>query len=375
MSRLSALAAFAAVANNTSADVLGVFALISAVAAAGVALGPAIVAKPLAATEGQAERRRRAHHAVSASAAVAAAAAIAFAACSVPADGLVGLTLLGAAFAAWGALTVEAVYWAIVFTSGARRAGWIAAAVYAVQAGGTLALAGLGLGRYLALAPSALLAAAGTIALLCLHPSPAAARAWLTDYRPQWLPYVGGVAASIAMVQAIPLLLTAIVGLTAASVFRALELTFGPTNLAASVTTNAALARSGRDGFRALYRKAGILLALIAMGNGLALVLAPRALLELVLGTAADPLIEVAATAIFYRTAYAVSLVGAIVLVPVYHARTIGLVTAGAVVVTLSAMLLGLVAGGLPGGFAGLGVSEATLAAMYWVLLRRRMAS
>ncbi len=371
VSRLAALVAFAIVANAARADVLGVFALISAVLSGAVAIGPAIVAKPLAATADPEERRRRTHLAVSAAAAVAAVASMAFLVGAALTTGLVRLTLLGGALAAWGGLALEGAYWAAVFRAGPRGAGIRLAAAYAAQTLATLLAAAAGFGEALVLVPPATLALGGVLALTRQRPTVPAARTWFTAHRAGWLPYVGGTAASVGMVQAIPLLLTATVGLTGASVFRALELTFGPTNLAATVTTNALLAREGRSGLPRLYRRAGLALAVLALANGSVLLLVPMDVLEALLGHAAQPLRDEGIVATLYRTSYAVSLVGAILLVPVFAARTIGLLNVGVVAGTLSALLVGLLVGGLTGGFAALSVTETAYAVLYATLLAR----
>jgi hypothetical protein len=372
-SRLAALVSFAVIANHVRPDDLGVFALISAVASGAIALGPAIVAKPLAAAADREERERLATLAVSAAIAVAVAGFLVLSVASLVTHGLVRLTLAGAGLATLGVLTVEATYWAFVFTRGARGVGLVVAGAYALQAGATLVAAHFTDRAGLVLVPPAALALAGVLAIGLQRPTLRAASAWYRDYRADWLPYVGGSAAGIASVQAIPLIVTGTVGLTGASVFRALELAFGPTNLSATVTSNSLLAHSGdsRAETRRLYRRANIELGLVAVVNGLLLWRLPPGVVRPLLGHATATLQAHAVAGSAFRVAYTVSLVGVILLVSRYTARTVGVINVVSVVVTLLALTVGLVVGGIRGGFVALAITEAAQVTLSYVLLRR----
>jgi hypothetical protein len=376
VSRLSAVVTFAFIANSTSTDALGVFAIISAVGSGAVALGPAMVAKPLAATADASERRKRAHFALSAVVLSAATVGAIFASAAMVTSGLVRLTLAGAALMTWGAAVLEAAYWTGVFSRNPRRAGTANAIAYAAQAV-VAAIAVRAINTdYVVLVPPGVLSLAAIVTLLRQPPSFANARAWYRDYKATWLPYVGGSAASIAMIQAIPLIVTAKVGLGGASVFRALEIAFGPTNLAAAVTGNSLLARDVHDarGELRVYRRAGTGLALIAIANGLLLILTPFSVIEGLLGSAAGVLRDDVVVASLFRVGQAVSTIGLVVLIPLYPARRIGAINVLSVVATITALIGGLLLDDLAGAFAALAAVEAAWVVAFWFLIKRRMS-
>ena len=370
-SRLSAIVVFALVANATTTSYLGAFAIATAVGAGAQALGPALVAKPLAAVP-PAQRGPRAVPAISAAAATGVAAATVLLGASLLVDGLPRITLAAAGLTAAGVLGLEAAFWTTVFTRGARPAGLGLAGAYLAQVLATVAVAALEPGPHLVLVPGGTLAVCAAVLVAAQRPRPAAARVWWAGYRHEWLPYVFGSASSIALVQAIPLALAGLAGLAATSLYRAVELVFGPTNLAVSVTGNALLAREEPGRVRELYRRAGAVLALLAVGNGLVLALAPPEALGLLVGELAGELQELAGVATLQRSAMAVASMGGILLVPLLSARLNGVLSVAASGLSFLALVVGLLAGGLVGGLAALAVTELVLAVVFGSLLRRR---
>jgi hypothetical protein len=375
MSRISAVVVFAIIANETTATLLGVFALISALGGAAQALGAAMVAKPLAATADPAERTEVAGVAVAAAALTAVALSAALAAGAVLTDSLLELTLAGAALAGGAFLALEAAYWALVFTRGPRLAGLSLGTVYAIQIGVTAVAASVAEGPGLVLVPAGALAVAALILTVRLAPPWRSAARWYTDHRGRWLPYVGGSAASIALVQAIPLTLTATVGLAAVSLYRAVELAFGPTNLAMGFTTNALLGRERPGRLGEVYRKGAIALASVALVNGAALAVAPTDVLGLLVGGGAGALQELVAVGTLHRTAFAISSVGAILIISAISARAVGAMNVVTAVGTLALLTAGVLIGELAGAFAGLAVAEVLHAALNAAMLRRRPRS
>ncbi|NAZ81101.1 hypothetical protein GTR02_04640 [Kineococcus sp. R8] len=370
-SRLTSVLVFAVLAQRCTAEQMGVFAIATAIASAPSALAPAVVGKPLATAAAEA-RAGRTQPAQSAAVVLAVLVAAVLAVAAAATDGLTRQALAAGAIGLPSAMVVETSYWCDVFTRGARAAGARLAGAYAGQA--VVVMAGsfwlpvpwLLLSPFVALAVMAL-AALATRSRLSLR----GAWAWCTTHRPTWLPYLMGVAGSVALVQSIPAVLTGVVGFGAASVYRAGELAFGGTNLLIGVISQTLLTQGVGDR-RGVHLRAGAAAGAVALANGVVLLLLPHAVLRLVLGETADLLTQVLPAMTMQRTALAVSSVAGTILVLLLTAMRISLLQLGAAVVALSALAVGGAVGGLDGSLLGIAAAEVVLAVVFTLVLRRR---
>jgi hypothetical protein len=370
VSRLSSFYIFAVLAHRVDAGHLGAMALATAFASGAFALAPAIVGKPLAVATDPEDRLKLAP--LSHSAAVLC--SVAMAMCLVPAalftHGLVRLAFISGVVGIPTVMIVESTYWRSVFVDGPRASGLTYSAAYAVQAA-------IVTGAAFVLSPGPLVvvsfAALGLPALVLLlrtrDLTPTRAWQWLTAYRRLWWPYVVGVSAAVALVQAIPAVLGATAGLEAASTYRAGELAFGGTNLLIGVSTQSLLTQSTTKP-RQVYIRVSSALLIIAALNGLVIGLVPSTFLETFIGPTTPLLLGVLLIVTVQRAALAVSSVAAILLVPLISPRRFGLVDVVSAVTSMSLLVLGALLHGLAGGLTGLAVAEVFLAVLCGRLLR-----
>ncbi|GAB3321586.1 hypothetical protein GCM10027451_43280 [Geodermatophilus aquaeductus] len=336
-------------------------------------MAPAIVGKPLASLR---ERDRLHTDAASAQSAavlaglVVGAGALAGAALC---DGLVRLTLLCAGIGIPAVMIVESSFWRDAFTAGSRRAGGLLSAAYGFQVVVVVVAVVLSASSaVVVLSPFAALAAFGVVSLLVRrHLTVRGARTWVTVRRPSWMPYVIGVAASVVLVQSIPVVITATAGFESASVYRAGELAFGGTNLLIGITSQNLLAR-GTDRPRRVYARSTVALAVVAVLNGLVLFLLPDAVLRLLVGPIEPLLREVLPIITVQRCALAVSSIGAFLLIPRLTPRRAGLLDVTAAALSFVALLVGSLVLGLSGALGGLALAEVVLAGLYYVILRKQ---
>jgi hypothetical protein len=370
-SRLVSVYVFAVAAQRCSAAQLGTLAIGTAVASAATAVSPALVGKPLAALSDGEERRQRGPQAQSAAVTVAFLIAVALAVAAVSTEGLTRLALVGGALGLPAAMVVESSYWRQVFVNGAPPAGIRLSGAYAGQALIVTAAALWAPTDWVVLSPFLGLLLVAFVLLLTTSRelSLSGARQWFGPLRPTWLPYVVGVAAGVALVQAIPIVLTATAGLAATSVYRACELAFGGANLIIGVIGQTFLTQGSARPRRA-YLRGGLVGVVVALGNGLVIHLLPPDLLRVVVGPLVAPLLEVLPVMTAQRASLALSTVGAMLLVPLISARRHGSLDVLAAAVALGLLIAGGVIFGLDGAIAGLAIAEVALAVLYLVLLR-----
>jgi hypothetical protein len=363
---------FAVVAQVAEPDVLGAFAVATVISSASLALAPALVGRPLAGLGPDGDVRGEAPRAHSAAVLASLLVGTGALACAPAFDGLVRLTLLSAGIGIPAVMLAESSFWRDAFTVGSRRAGGLLSAAYAFQVAVVVTAALLLDPSAVVVSPFAALLAFGVVTLLVRRPlSFAGARTWVLRRRPVWVPYVLGVAASIALVQAIPVVITATAGFESASVYRAGELAFGGTNLLIGIATQNLLAR-GTDRPRRTYARLTVALAVVALLNGLVLALLPDAVLRVLVGPIEPLLRDVLAIITVQRCALAVSSIGAFLLIPLLAARRVGLLDIGAAALSFTALLVGSLLLDLRGALGGLAAAEGVLAILYYVILRRR---
>lgn len=371
VSRLTSVYVFAVVAHFTNAAELGALAVGTAITSAAVALAPAVVGKPLASLEDEDLRRERAPMAQSAAVLGLLGLAVLLGLAAVLTDGLIRMSLLGGALGLPAAMVVESTYWRTVFVRGPRPAGLGLSGAYVTQAL-LVTLAGLWLPpRLLVVAPfAALLLVAVVVVLRQPGLSLRGARLWTGPFRSSWVPYVLGVLAGIAVVQAIPTVLTATAGFEAASVYRAGELAFGGTNLLIGVASQTLLTQGSARPRRA-YLQVSALICVIAALNGIVLALVPESLVRLVLGPVTHLLLGVLVLMTVQRIALAVSSIGATLIVPLISARFFGLLDVLTAAVAMAGLVVGGLLGGLTGALVGLAGAEIVFAVSYGFILRR----
>ncbi|NYD24434.1 hypothetical protein [Kineococcus aurantiacus] len=288
-------------------------------------------------------------------------------------SGLTQLALTGAALGLPAVMLVESSYWRRVFLDGARPAGVHLAVAYAGQAVLVAAAAPWLPSRWVVLAPFAALLLVALTGLLLMRDrklSWSGAREWWGPRRGSWWPYVVGVSAGVALVQSIPVVLSATAGYTATSVYRAGELAFGGTNLLIGVASQTLLTQ-GSSAPRRAYSRGAALGAAVAGLNGLVLALAPEGLLRVFLGPVTPLVLEILPLMTTQRAALAVSSIGAMLLIPLLSAHRIGVLDVIAAGLALSMLVVGGLVDGLDGAVAGLAAAEVLLAVTYVVLLRR----
>jgi hypothetical protein len=370
-SRLVSVYVFAVAAQRCSAAQLGTLAIGTAVASMGTAVSPALVGKPLASLNEGEERHRRGPQAQSAAIAAAVLIAVLLAAAAALTDGLTRLALVGGAIGLPAVMVVESSYWRQVFTDGAPPAGVRLSAAYVAQALVVTAAALWAPVEWVVLSPfvGLLLVSAVVLATTSRQLSLRGAREWAGPLRPTWLPYVLGVGAGIALVQAIPPVLAATAGLAATSVYRAGELAFGGANLVIGVVGQTFLTQGSARPRRA-YLRGGLVGVVVALANGLVLYLLPTEVLRVVVGPLVAPLLDVLPVMTAQRAALALTTVGAMLLVPLISARRHGSLDVVAAALALGLLVGGGVLYGLEGAIAGLAIAEAALAVLYLVLLR-----
>ncbi|MGY1727102.1 hypothetical protein ACI79J_09010 [Geodermatophilus sp. SYSU D01062] len=372
VSRLSSIVVFAVVAQVADPDALGAFAVATVVSSAALALAPAVVGKPLASLTSSDDVQNEAPRAHSAAVLVSLLAGAGLLVSAALCTGLVRLTLLCAGIGIPAVMAVESSFWRDAFTIGSRRAGGLLSAAYAVQVVGVVVATLLLDPTAVVVSPFAtLLLFGGTTLLLRRHLSIQGAWFWIVQRRSSWTPYVMGVAASIALIQAIPIVITATAGFESASVYRAGELAFGGTNLLIGIATQNLLAR-GTDRPRRTYARLTVALAVVAALNGLVLAVLPDAVLRLLVGPVEPLLREVLPIITVQRCALAISSIGAFLLIPLLAAKRIGLLDVIAAALSFTALLVGSVTLGLPGGLGGLALAEVLLAVLYYSILRKR---
>lgn len=371
VSRLCALYVFAASARRLSVEELGLLAVATAVTAGAFALASAVVGKPLAVLDAEG-RDRLGRSACSFAVVAALAVAVVLTATAVAVTGEVRTALLACAVGVPATMAVEGTYWRSVFVHGRRRAGIVLSACYLSQAVAlTVAVAALS-PTAVVLSPFVGLAVAGAVVLaLDGGLSLSGARAWAGQHRASWLPYVFGVGAAVALVQAVPVILALSAGLAAASVYRAGELAFGATNLLIGVVVQTQLTGDAPDALRT-YRRSAVVLAAVAVANGLVLALLPTSVLRPFLGPVAAQLQEVLGPFTVLRVALGVASVGSVLLVRMLSARRVGLYGVASAVLSASALVAGALADGLVGGVSGLALAELAIALFYGRLLVRR---
>lgn len=371
VSRLSAVYVFVVAAQVVTAEQLGILAIATAATAASFAVAPAVVGKPLAVLDDLQLRRERGPMAQSFAVTLSLAMAAVLALAALPAGGDLRLALLACALGIPGAMMVESHYWSTVFVSGRRRAGLVLTASFLMQSVAvTVAAAALSptavvLSPFvgLVLTAAVLLAADGGISV-------SGARTWGTKHRATWGPYMLGVAASVTLVQAIPIVLSLTAGLAAASVYRAGELLFGGTNLLIGVISQTLLTQETRRLARAFKLGGGILMT-AAVLNGLLLWVLPVSLLDSLVGDIAVVLVDLLPAFTLQRAALGLASVGSILLVRVLSARRVGALAGISAGLNLVALVLGAAAYGVVGGIAAMAAAECLIAAYYVVLIRR----
>ncbi len=372
VSRLTSVVVFALVAQRVDSGSLGAFSVATVISSASLALAPALVGKPLANLVARGAVVQEAPFAQSAAVAGSVLAGSGLLVAALVSDGLVRLTLLGAAIGVPAVMIVESSFWRDVFTGGSRRAGGLLSLAYAVQALGVVTAVLTLNSRAVVLSPFVTLLAVGTVILLVRRGLTArGAWIWFRHRRSSWLPYVLGVAATVALVQAIPVVITATAGFGSASVYRAGELAFGGTNLLIGIATQSLLAR-GTSRPRATYARFTAALLVVAVLNGLVLALLPDALLRALVGPAEPLLREVLLIVTVQRCALAVSSIGGVLLVTLVSARRSGLLDVIAASVSFTSLVIGSVLYDLRGALGGLAAAEVLLSGMYFLLLRKR---
>jgi hypothetical protein len=371
VARLSAVYVFAVAAQRVTAEQLGILAIATAATAGSFAVAPAIVGKPLAVLGDLDLRRERGPMAQSLAVALSLAVAAALTLAAVLAEGSLQLALTACAIGVPAAMVVETHYWRTVFVTGRRSAGLVLTASFLAQSTAVTVAAVALPDVAVVLSPFVgLWVTAFVLLAVDRDMSRAGARAWATEHRPTWLPFMLGVGASVTLVQAIPVVLSVTAGLAAASVYRAGELLFGGTNLLIGVISQTLLTQDTRRLGRA-FRLGGAILVVTALVNGLLLALLPSGLLQALIGPAAALLGELLPALTAQRAALGLASVGSILLVRVLSARRVGALAVGAAALNLALLIVGSVAGGVVGGITGMAVAECLIAAYYVLLIRR----
>jgi hypothetical protein len=370
VSRLTSVYVFAVVAHRTTADQLGALALATSLAGGSLAVAPAIVGKPLAASDKLATRLDRAPLAYSAAVLGSVVASLALAPVAVLTHGLVRISVVGGVLGIPAVMVVESYYWREAFVSGAKKAALSLSAAYVSQAVLVTVAAVWLPAHIIVLAPlGALIPPALVLVALTRDITFAGAKRWFTEFRGSWLPYVAGVAASVALTQAIPVVLSATAGFASASTYRAGELSFGPTNLLIGVSYQTLLTQRVEQP-RRMYARVSFLLALVGGLNSLVILLAPRNLIQALVGPTAPLLLDVLGLVTVQRVALAASSIGAVLLVALVSARRHGLLDILAASVQLTLLVTGGLVGGLEGSLAALAMGEVSLAIVYARMLR-----
>lgn len=371
VSRLSAVYVFAIVAQRVTPEQLGVLAIATAATAGSFAVAPAVVGKPLAVLDDLELRRERGALAQAFAIALSLVVSGLLGLLAWPAQGNLRLALVACAIGVPAAMVVESHYWRTVFVAGRRHAGLVLTAGFLVQSAAVTAAAIVLEPTAVVLSPFVgLLAAALVLLVADRNISLRGARAWATDHRPTWVPYVWGVGASVVLVQAVPVVLSVTAGLAAASVYRALELLFGGTNLLIGVISQTLLTQDTRRLMRA-FQVGGGLLVLVALANGALLAVLPVRWLSALVGPTAELLGELLPAFTAQRAALGLASVGSILLVRVLSARRVGSLAVVAAALNLVLLVLGAQLGGVVGGITGMAVAESLIAAWYVRLMRR----
>lgn len=373
VSRLCAFYVFAVAARSVSGDALGALVIATAMAAGSVALAPAIVGKPLAVLAGP-ERVVAAARARSFAVLSAVAVSVLLLMAGLLAEGTVRLVLLAGAVGVPASMAAEAQYWSSVFVHGRRRAGLGLSACYLVQAGAVTVAAASLPDAGVVVAPFAGMAVAAVAVMAADGLSPQGAWAWLTQHRSLWLPYVAGVGAAVALVQAVPTVLALTAGLDAASTYRAAELVFGGTNLLIGVVVQTQLTEDTSDPGRT-YRRAATLLVAAAVVNGVVLLLVPVPVLAALVGPTAGRLLELVLPFTGLRAALGVASVGAVLMVRLLTARRTGGLAVLSALLSGALLVVGALWAGLVGGVLGLFVAEVVIAGYYSLMVRRGTAA
>ncbi len=372
VSRLSSIVVFAVIAQVAEPDLLGAFAVATVISSASLALAPAVVGKPLAALSATTDVEVQAPRAHSAAILLGLVVGSGLLVGAALCEGLVRLTLLCAGIGIPAVMAVESSFWRDAFAVGSRRAGGLLSAAYAFQVTVVIGAALVLEPPAVVVAPFVALLVFGSVTIAARrHLTLRGARTWVTRQHASWTPYVLGVAGSIALIQSIPVVITATAGFDSASVYRAGELAFGGTNLLIGIATQNLLAR-GTDRPRRTYARLTVALAVVAALNGLVLALLPDALLRLLVGPAEPLLREVLPLITVQRCALAVSSIGAFLLIPRLTAKRVGLLDVVAAVFSFTALLVGGVLLGLSGALGGLAAAEVLLAVLYYCILRKR---
>ena len=291
---------------------------------------------------------------------------------ALPIGGEVGATLVGCGAGIAATLLFESAFWVRVFTRDARTAGiWLAginlghlALVFAIRP----LLSGLWLiaGTYLLLLACAVVGSVrGPI------PRRADAYVWLTKHWQQWVPYLLGNGSGLLLAQTLPLLLTSVAGLEAASSYRGAEILFGGSNLAMAVLSLTMLASA-----REIHR--GVMLRCLAFGvsitaiNAIVLWVLPTSAMAFVVGPVAPTIAGLLGVLTIQRLALTTSSLVGVTLVVLVHPRVSESIQIGGAALCAGVVVIGGLYNGLAGALAGLaGVQAAQAVVFLGIYLRR----
>ena len=371
ISRLCSLALFAVVARSMTARELGLFAIAAASAATGQAVAPALVGKPLANLPEGAQRRDAAPAAFSLAAFAGLLVFAVLAVIAAVVRGEAGIALVGCGAGVAATLLFEGAFWVRIFTHDARSAGVRLATInlshLALVAAIRPLLPGVALvpGTYLLLLACAAIGSVGVP-----RPEPRRAWEWLTGHWRRWLPYVTGNGSALVLAQSLPLLLTLVAGLEAASSFRGAEILFGGSNLVTSVLVLTTLASTRYVGRRALLASLATSTGVVAL-NATALWLVPTSLIVLIVGPVAPVVRNFLAVLTLQRLALAGGSLVSVALVSLVPARVVGLLQTGGALLCATSVIIGGLSAGLGGAFFALAVAEVIQTGAYLVVYLR----
>jgi hypothetical protein len=334
-------------------------------------MAPAIVGKPMAAARDLQTKRKLAPFAQSAAILSCLAVGILFVPIAFLSHGLVRLALIGAAIGVPATMIIESTYWRMVFIRGPRGAGIALSVSYSLQA------IFLFISTYwlspnaLVVAPFVALAIPAAVELIVVHDvAYKRALVWIRDYRKLWVPYVIGVSAGVAMTLAIPTVLSATAGFSAASIYRAAELAFGGSNLLLGVAGQSLLTQE-TERPRTTYLRVSAGLGLITGLNGLAIEVVPRAWLTAVIGSAAHLLLSVLIIVTVQRIALAFATVSGNLLIARVPPRIVGAMDITVAAFSMSGLVVGGILSGPRGALTGLAIAEVLSALLYARIFRK----
>jgi hypothetical protein len=373
-SRLSSFAIFGLLAHYNDAQGMGVFAVASAITSGAAGLAPAIVGKPLANMRTDADLASTARRAHSGAILLSLLASLLLVALACLANAQYATAMLLSAVGLPAAMCIEAGFWRISFTRGAKVAGPTLGAAYICQllvvivASQAIATEQLLWAPFIGLAISAFMAVGVTG-----RPDIHGAFAWLFRSWAKWSSYVAAAASSLVVALVTPTLLAATVSFSAAATYRAAEIAFGLVNVLIGITSQMLLtgpAGKPQQAARVLGWTTACLSA-VSIFNGLVLELLPANVVSGLFGSVTGGLTAVVLVFAIQRAALSASSAGSSILVPHLSSARYGAISAITSLATIMLLVVGGLIGELAGAVAGLTAAEILTALVFFRCLKK----